>query len=382
MATDRGLRVVVDGAIFGGRFGGISRVFSEVLPRMCDQDASLRIRLLTEGALQQVVPCHDRIEHRRVPDAAALLRPNRLWKPLVPRARAHLRRRAGGSTPGAIWQSTFFTAPDRWRGPQVLFVADMIHERFADHHPGPYFDELRARKARCIARADVIVCISETTVDDLHRYATVAPTTPVLVASLGPSEAFRELGPGNGAPPAPTSAPHHLLYLGSRGRYKNFGALLDALSCWPQRDRARLSVVGAPPSADEQAQVGRLGLVDRVEWLGPVDDERLCRLYHRASALVYPSEYEGFGLPLVEAMATGCPIVASDIPSTREVAGDGPAYFALGDRPSLAAALDRVMGEGRRSPRTAAGLERVRRYSWDRTAATMLEAYRMAADVA
>ena len=106
-----------------------------------------------------------------------------------------------------------------------------------------------------------------------------------------------------------------------------------------------------------------------------IDDADLCRLYNQAAAFVYPSLYEGFGIPLLEAMACGCPIIASQIPSTAEVAADCPIYFAATDEGSLLEAMDIAVTEGRNSARVHYGLERARRYSWDMTARKILETY-------
>ncbi len=107
-----------------------------------------------------------------------------------------------------------------------------------------------------------------------------------------------------------------------------------------------------------------------------LDDEALCRIYNQTTAFILPSLYEGFGIPLLEAMACGCPVVASRIPSTIEVAGDCPIYFQPEEVETLTAALDIVMNEGRDSERVKAGLDLVKRYSWNITAERTLKVYR------
>jgi predicted O-methyltransferase YrrM len=101
-------------------------------------------------------------------------------------------------------------------------------------------------------------------------------------------------------------------------------------------------------------------------------------LYNEAAAFVYPSYGEGFGIPLLEAMACGCPVVASDIPSSREVAGDCPLYFAPSEPESLSDIFSAVLGESRDSKRVREGLLLANGYSWDKTAAQTLDVYRKA----
>ena len=136
--------------------------------------------------------------------------------------------------------------------------------------------------------------------------------------------------------------------MGTRGQHKNFLLLLEAYARWDRRSELSLVAVGAPWSNDEVHHLEIRGVSDRVHLLTDVDDERLCRLYNCAAALVYPSLYEGFGVPLLEAMACGCPIIASRIPSTIEVAGECPIYVEPTEPEDLIEAFDTAVAEGAR----------------------------------
>ncbi|MFX0202475.1 MAG: glycosyltransferase family 4 protein, partial [Candidatus Hodarchaeota archaeon] len=146
-------------------------------------------------------------------------------------------------------------------------------------------------------------------------------------------------------------------------------------SSWAGRKEVDLVIVGESWTADEEQYLAKLGIRDRVHLIEHVDDVRLCHLYNQATAFVYPSFYEGFGIPPLEAMACGCPVVSSRIPSTFEVAGECPIYFEPNNIESLLTALDMVLFEGRDSTRVQVGFSQVKRYSWDKTARQTLDVY-------
>jgi glycosyltransferase involved in cell wall biosynthesis len=280
-----------------------------------------------------------------------------------------------GSAQGRIWHSTYYTALRKWQGPVIVTVFDMIHERFPHLFSGSSNEQLRRQKRRCILRADVILCISQTTQKDVQQFFGI-DADRTRVVPLASSEPFRILDKADGGSKLPTKKPF-LLYVGTgRDNHKNFRVLVQAYRRWPGKDNFDLVVVGKPWSEDEMQHFADIGIMDRVHLLTHVNDEELCRLYNRACAFVYPSLFEGFGIPVLEAMACGCPVIASRIPTTLEVAGDCPVYFDPATPDSLVAAFDKVLSEGRNADRVRVGVERVKRYSWEETARQILEVYR------
>jgi glycosyltransferase involved in cell wall biosynthesis len=167
-----------------------------------------------------------------------------------------------------------------------------------------------------------------------------------------------------------------VLYLGQRRDYKNFPRVLEAFAAWRHNNEVSLCVVGPAWSADELAVLSSLDLRERVIALGHVADSTLADLYNKASAFIYPSLHEGFGLPLLEAMAAGCPIIASNIPSTREVAGDYPMYFEPTSTEDLISSLSVALDKGRNFATRRMGVGIVSRYSWDTTARLTVKCYR------
>jgi glycosyltransferase involved in cell wall biosynthesis len=369
------MNVVVDGNVYEWqRKGGISRMFNEILPRVCDLDESLQISLLVEkNRLQQALPTHAHIQPRYLPTVERYLRPWRVWRNYYPQARRILRQIAAGNGRGKLWHSTYFTMPDHWRGKQIVTVHDMLYERFPHLFSSPDDQHFRIRKHHCVEAADLIICVSQATSNDVQEFYRIDEKR-IRVIHHGFSPIF---GIEPHAPPSSlTTDRPFILYVGDRTHYKNFATLLKAYTIWKGRAEFDLYVTGRPDwSAGEAAVLADGGLSGQVHALGFVDDPILQHLYLQAAAFVYPSLGEGFGIPLLEAMACGCPIVASRIPSTQEVAQDCPIYFEPRDVDSLIAAFDTTLAEGRGTQRVAEGLNRVKDFSWDITAQKTLAVY-------
>jgi glycosyltransferase involved in cell wall biosynthesis len=374
------LNVVVDAIIYQSQSrGGISRLYSEILPRMAAMDDALQFILLTTGPCRQSLPSHARIQHRPLLPVDSALRPYRLWWPVIPSIRAFVQRAAVGDAQGRIWHSTYYTMPAAWSGPVVVIVADMIYERFTHLFDRPTDEQVRQSKRRCILAADMVICISETTQRDVLQFYDIEVAKTVVVP-LAHRPMFRLLEDRECHCAPPTNKPF-LLYVGGRRKYKNFEVLLKAYSIWPRREEFDLVIVGGGPWSKEETQhLTRSGLTDQVHLLADVDDRRLCLLYNQARAFVYPSLYEGFGVSLLEAMACGCPIIASHIPSTIEVAGECPIYFEPADAHSLLAAFDVALSEKRDSERVQLGRARATHYCWDKTARQVLDVYHALSD--
>ncbi len=368
------LEVVVDGIIYQLQsHGGISRLFSEILPRMCDIDDSLHVTLLTSGKCTQALPTHLRIHHYPLLPVDDLLRPRRLWLPILQRARSLIQQSWVKNANGRIWHSTYYTMLEKWEGSVIVTVVDMIPEHFMHLFNGSGNDWFREQKRRCVLAADAVICISRTTQKDVQQFYGI-DAARIQVVPLAHSHVFKLLDATDHSLKLSTAKPF-LLYVGSRAHYKNFGNLLHGYGVWPRRNEVDLVVVGSGWSREEERILAELEIKDQVVLLSNVDDVSLCHLYNQAAALVYPSLYEGFGIPLLEAMACGCPVVASRIPATIEVAGECPIYFELTETDDLLAALDTALLEGRDSRRARLGLEKVKHFSWDETARRTLDVY-------
>jgi glycosyltransferase involved in cell wall biosynthesis len=250
--------------------------------------------------------------------------------------------------------------------PAVVTIHDLSFERdprLMARRDRFFFQTMVPRSVRRAAR---ILTVSERTKRDLvERYGT--PEGKVVVTPNGVDAAFSPDGPRrNGAP--------YLLFVGALQPRKDPLVAIEALSMTD----ADLHLVLAGPDKgggrEVREEVARLRLERRVEFAGHVAKTELAALYRGATCLVFPSRYEGFGLPVVEAMASGTPVVATTAGAVPEVAGDAAILVEPGDAVALADGIERALADRERLVR--AGLERARRFTWTKTARRTLAVYR------
>ena len=170
----------------------------------------------------------------------------------------------------------------------------------------------------------------------------------------------------------------YVLYVGTRAFYKNFARLLLAMrkvtESWPE---LHILVVGSPFNQTEQEWISALGLEKRIRQVSEISDPELAGLYRDSEALVYPSLYEGFGIPPLEAMACGTVVIAARSSSIPEVVGEDAILFDPYSTEELAASILSLREIGaERSEYIRRGRERAMRYSWDRTAERTVDVYR------
>jgi glycosyltransferase involved in cell wall biosynthesis len=272
--------------------------------------------------------------------------------------------------------------------------AVVFHDAIAENHPGLIFPSFRSRlfwriKTWLAARqATRIVTVSANARAQVAA-AFGCPEASIAVISEGPNASFRRL-----ANPADyesilehyqLSADGLILYVGGISPHKNLTTLLHALD-WLRRQSDipwRLALVGDYSKDSfhscyrEIEALGRqLGLDNRIRFLGFVPDEHLVQLYNAATLLVLPSVSEGFGLPVVEAMACGLPVAASRGGSLPEVVGPAGLLFDPHSQEEMAAAILRLLQQpDLRSRLRAAGLKRVQQYSWKSAAASAMHLF-------
>ena len=257
-----------------------------------------------------------------------------------------------------------FTAPVLAACPLVTVFHDLQHKRHPEHFRWfelPFWRLLLWASAH---RSQRLIADSESTrVDLLHFYR--LPPERIDVIPLGVETRFFGLDRTNIEP--------FVLCVSTLHPHKNLDRLIRAYGRRKRDFRLTLAGLRGFHTRRLERLIAELGLADSVQLTGWIAREELYRLYERARAFIYPSTFEGFGMPVLEAMAAGIPTACSDIPVLREVAGDAALFFDPLDENAIAEALGRITTDTvMRGKLAEAGATRARRFSWERTAAATL----------
>lgn len=353
------IQTLVDWRVFYSNTGGALRLMREILPRMAEK-YGVSVGYLCR-ARKNVPPAVSHSFDASLPFPFSLL-------PEIPFKEARWTQRLTGME-NTVFHTPYYTlcpAPL----PTVATIYDLISEIFPEQSPGPHFDKVRQKKAELIRGATRLIAISKSTTNDLCRRFNVSPDRvdhiPLAVdftffsTAPSPSEVGRFR---SSLPPRP-----FLLIVGGRENHKNFARFLEAYRGSPLKDDFHVVVTGEGWAPDEQRLLEDSGVKPRIYNVGKIDDHGLRTLYHLAAALVYPSYYEGFGLPALEAMASGTPLAVSHASSLPEVVGDAGYYFDPHDATEMAAQIRLAADGGRGAKKVQVGQTRARQFTWDETA--------------
>jgi len=270
-----------------------------------------------------------------------------------------------------IVHETYFSArPVAPKGAlTVVTVYDMIHERFPDIFSQN--EQTPEKKRIATQRADHVICISESTRKDLLELVDL-PEERVSVIYLGFDKLIPTISESNNRKP-------YLLYVGHRGGNKNFESFLHAYanSPWLRNNFDVVCFGGSAFSANERKLFDDLKLPANHLLQLNGSDSQLANFYSGAALFIYPSLYEGFGIPPLEAMSLGCPVACSNNSSIPEVVGDAAEYFDPEDIESIRTAMERVLNSTERQKELInKGQFRCAQFSWERCAEETLAIYR------
>ena len=258
----------------------------------------------------------------------------------------------------------------------VVTVYDMIHELFPDDFSAK--DNTADLKSITIEQADHVICISESTKNDLLRIYDI-PESNISVTYLGYHSLPDVKSTYIDNQTFTNSEKPFLLFVGHRGGYKNFLRFLKAFSISKKlvKDFDIIAFGGGKFSTDEKRYISELGLEENQVKNIQGGDDMLSVLYSKAMLFVYPSLYEGFGLPPLEAMDHNCPVVCSNTSSIPEVVGKAALMFSPSDVDDMSHTIEEALYNASiRDNLILAGLERTNSFSWEKCAADTLEVYR------
>lgn len=349
------------------RYGGISRYFVELM-RALQEIRDVDADIVAPAYINSYLLPHDTQNSFSFP----LRKPLRglRFRPLALSPFFQLATRFG--KPDLVHETHYSLEYRHLRKRQALATTchDMIFEKFPGLAEAKQRTEL---KRKSFDRADAIICISANTRDDLlGMYPWLESKISVVHHGVDHTPAPDHL---------PITLPEpYLFFVGTRPGYKNFANLVRAMGASrPLRENFHLLCFGGGAfEPEELALCEEAGFpTEKLHHLSG-DDAVLAYAYKRAVAFVFPSTYEGFGMPLTEAMVQGCPIACSDTSCFPEICGDAAAYFNPDDVESIRERLEKLMAEDMRVDLSTRGRNRVSQFSWSHCAEHTALAYRNA----
>jgi len=360
------MKVLFDHQIFSlQRYGGISRYHYELLKHLPEKGVEAEVSLCLSNNYylrQKDVSSH----HQFFPNFNLRIRNNYIKKSNRIYTENKLRMQEFDVFHPTYYDDYFLEKSLLGKKPFVLTIHDMTTEKFMPNDP------ILSLKRKMINRASKIIAISHRTKEDILEFMNVSPDK-VEVVYHGNNLDLQKITPKM---PKRFIFGKYILYVGGRSGYKNFNNLIKAfLLLIDKYPYLRLVCTGSHFSSEEKKMLAELNLQNKViSFL--VTDEELAWLYQNAEVFVFPSLYEGFGFPILEAFSMGCPIVISDASCFPEIAGDSAVYFDPLEIESIHSAIEKVICSfSVREELVQKGYEKLKSYSWERTASETVSVY-------
>ncbi|NHZ71810.1 MAG: glycosyltransferase [Aquificales bacterium] len=287
-----------------------------------------------------------------------------------------------------LYHSPYYLMPYRPGVPTILTVYDLIPQFYPEYASARARLLFRLTTQLALRTADHIIAISEATRQDFLASYKIDPER-ITAVPLAPAPHFHPQSPQHiqTIHHKYKLPDHYILYLGINKPHKNLSQLIRAWQIVCQQlvvaqrleESPTLVIAGAWDNRYPEAKqlTSKLGLTEAVTFLGPVSDEDLPGLYAGADLFVFPSQYEGFGLPVIEAMACGTAVACAHTSSLPEVGGDAAAYFDPNDTADIAHTIIHLLqNEDERISRQQQGIQQAAQFTWTKTAQMTIDLYR------
>ncbi len=339
------LMLAIDGIIYSlQKFGGITVYFNELLSGLCAEN--IGFTFLCEASTLGTVP-----------ECASTYRED------TPRRIVERFRNVRVPEGVQLFHSSYYRLAKGRKVINVTTVHDFTYEKLLR---GPKRWAHSWQKFNAIRGSDLVICVSDSTREDLISYLPEVPPQRVRVVYNGVGSEFRPLSRST------DHAGRYAIFVGSRAAYKNFDKAIQAVGLVPGLE---LYVVGGGAlQKDERIALERY-LPGRYHHTGTVTAEKLNEIYNGAVCLLYPSSYEGFGIPVLEAMRAGCPVVATNTPAIAEISGDAAKLVAEPQPELLAQAVEDVFQTEEGRLLRSRGFAHSEQFSWARTVRETVQLY-------
>jgi mannosyltransferase len=338
--------IFLDGIIYKlQKFGGISTYFNELNNGLLDKKFPFKLIKYENSKNNNL-------------DLNLITRSPRLFERYLP---------VSNIPNNTILHSSYYRYSLQKSVKNVITVYDFTYEKFASTS-SRFFHSLQKRGA--IDNADMILCISENTMNDLFYYYPKAANKISKVIHLAASNQYQNFN---------ISLDYKfenlkVLFVGARSGYKNFIEAVKALSL---RKKFYLQIIGGGKLSIEEITLLEKYMPSRYEHLINLDNVQLNVIYNNAFCLLYPSLYEGFGIPVLEAMACGCPVIASNNSSIPEIANNSSILLHKPNLENINYAIDLLLDQGLYVKYQNLGVKNSRKFSWDKTIGSTIESYNL-----
>lgn len=338
------MKLIFDNIIFNlQNTGGISVVWYNILSRILNKTSEFSVNFLeynhkNKNIFQQKLNLPQQCIQRR---KMAFFNLNRYFSPKIQEKEKF------------IFHSSYYRICKNPNAINITTVHDFTYEYFVK---GLKKHIHMWQKNYALRKSNYIVCISENTKKDLIKFLPDIPSNKIRVIYNGVSEEFQKLN----HVPYPEYK-DYILFLGSRAEYKNFKFVVDSI----KNTKFKLLICGAPLNNKEQQYISNIIPTDHYKVMSGISNQELNKLYNSVFCLAYPSSYEGFGLPVIEAQKAGCPVIALNSSSIPEIIGNSYPMLTELTIEKFKVFTEKLENEEYKAKIINLGLENSKQYSWE-----------------